>query len=64
MKKENIVNSVKMILLAVVLILLFFVAEAFVNFLVAIKIEVLKKIVYVIFATCVITIYNNGKAEE
>ena len=32
MKKENLVNSIKMILLAVILIMLFFIAETFVNF--------------------------------
>ena len=59
MKKENIVNSIKMILLAAILIMLFFIAEAFVNFLITIPIATLTKIVYVVFASAIINFYTN-----
>ncbi len=59
MKKENLVNSIKMVLLAIILIMLFFIAETFVNFLITIPIATLTKVVYVVFASAVINFYTN-----
>lgn len=59
MKKENIVNSVKMILLAVILIMLFFISTSLVNFIVALPVATLEKVVYVVLASSVIHFYTN-----
>ena len=56
MKKEKIVNIIKLLLLSIMLVLLFFISDKFVDYLVTIDTNILKKVVYVIFATVVVGI--------
>lgn len=63
-KKQKILAVTKLILLATMLVLLFFIADGFVNFLVTIEIEMLKKAVYVILATVVVGIFTGGSKQE
>lgn len=58
MKKEKIINLIKLGMLAIMLILLFFISDRFVDYLVTVDVEVLKKAVYVILATTVVGIYT------
>lgn len=58
MKKEKILNTIKLGMLAIMLILLFFISDRFVDYLVTVDIETLKKAVYVILATVVVGIYT------
>lgn len=58
MKKEKIVNIIKLLLLAVMLVLLFFISDRFVDYIVTVDIEVLKRAVYIILATTVVGIYT------
>lgn len=58
MKKEKIVNIIKLLLLSIMLVLLFFISDKFVDYLVTIDTNILKKVVYVIFATVVVGIYT------
>ena len=64
MKKNKILNLIKLGMLAIMLILLFFISERFVNYLVTIDIETLTKAVYVILATVVIGIYTMEEKEK
>lgn len=64
MKKEKILNLVKLGMLAIMLILLFFISERFVNYLVTIDVETLTKAVYVILATVVVGIYTMEEKEK
>ena len=64
MKKEKILNLIKLGMLAIMLILLFFISERFVNYLVTIDIETLTKAVYVILATVVVGIYTMEEKEK
>lgn len=58
MKKEKILNTIKLGMLAIMLILLFFISDRFVDYLVTVDVETLKKAVYVILATVVVGIYT------
>lgn len=58
MKKEKIINIIKLLLLAVMLVLLFFISDRFVDYIVTVDIEVLKRAVYIILATTVVGIYT------
>lgn len=58
MKKEKILNTIKLGMLAIMLILLFFISDKFVDYLVTVDVETLKKAVYVILATVVVGIYT------
>ena len=58
MKKEKILNMIKLGMLAIMLILLFFISDKFVDYLVTVDVETLKKAVYVILATVVVGIYT------
>ena len=58
MKKEKIISIIKLLLLSIMLILLFFISDKFVDYLVTIDTNILKKVVYVIFATVVVGIYT------
>lgn len=58
MKKEKILNMIKLGMLAIMLILLFFISDRFVDYLVTVDVETLKKAVYVILATVVVGIYT------
>ena len=64
MKKEKILNMIKLWMLAIMLILLFFISERFVNYLVTIDVETLTKAVYVILATVVVGIYTMEEKEK
>lgn len=64
MKKEKIINLIKLGMLAIMLILLFFISERFVNYLVTIDVETLTKAVYVILATVVVGIYTMEEKEK
>lgn len=64
MKKEKILNLIKLGMLAIMLILLFFISERFVNYLVTIDVETLTKAVYVILATVVVGIYTMEEKEK
>lgn len=63
-KKQKALAIAKLVLLATMLVLLFFIADGFVNFLVTIEIEVLKKAVYIILATAVVGIFTGGGSKE
>ena len=58
MKKEKIISIIKLLLLSIMLVLLFFISDKFVDYLVTIDTNILKKVVYVIFATVVVGIYT------
>lgn len=58
MKKEKIISIIKLLLLSIMLVLLFFISDKFVDYLVTVDINVLKKVVYVILATIVVGIYT------
>lgn len=58
MKKNKILNLIKLGMLAIMLILLFFISDKFVDYLVTVEIETLKQAVYVILATVVVGIYT------
>lgn len=64
MKKNKILNLIKLGMLAIMLILLFFISERFVNYLVTIDVETLTKAVYVILATVVVGIYTMEEKEK
>ena len=64
MKKNKILNLIKLGMLAIMLILLFFISERFVNYLVTVDVETLTKAVYVILATVVIGIYTMEEKEK
>lgn len=64
MKKEKILNLIKLGMLAIMLILLFFISEKFVGYLVTIDVETLTKAVYVILATVVVGIYTMEEKEK
>lgn len=64
MKKEKILNTIKLGMLAIMLILLFFISDRFVDYLVTVDVETLKKAVYVILATVVVGIYTMEEKEK
>ena len=64
MKKNKILNLIKLGMLAIMLILLFFISDRFVDYLVTVEVETLKQAVYVILATVVVGIYTMEEKEK
>lgn len=64
MKKNKILNLIKLGMLAIMLILLFFISDRFVDYLVTVEVETLKQAVYVILATAVVGIYTMEEKEK
>lgn len=54
----------KLLMLLVMLILLFFISDRFVDYLITIDVAVLKKAVYVILATGIVGIYTTERKEN
>lgn len=54
----------RLLMLLVMLVLLFFISDRFVDYLVTVDIEVLKKAVYVILATSIVGIYTTERKEN
>jgi len=64
MKKNKILNLIKLGMLAIMLILLFFISERFVDYIVTVDTDTLTKAVYVILATTAVGIYTIEPKEK
>lgn len=62
--KKKVEAVAKLLMLLVMLVLLFFISDRFVDYLVTVDIEVLKKAVYVILATGIVGIYTTERKEN
>lgn len=62
--KKKVEAVAKLLMLLVMLVLLFFISDRFVDYLITVDIEVLKKAVYVILATSIVGIYTTERKEN
>ena len=62
--KKKVEAVAKLLMLLVMLILLFFISDRFVDYLITVDIAVLKKAVYVILATGIVGIYTTERKEN